>query len=77
MAAAMAIAVQSQGWHSTAGIRCSLLNLPGAILGGLAGDLAEDSLLIVLPVTALANWAFYFWTVRGLLLLKHKFWPTS
>ncbi len=72
MAAAMPIAAYPKGWHSTAAIWVGIFNLPGIIPGIWAGTLAGDSVFLTFLVTALANWAFYFWTIKGVMFLKHK-----
>jgi hypothetical protein len=71
MSGAMAIAANLNGWHSTEGLWATILNLPGSIVGGWTEALVGESFLLYV-VIALVNWAFYFWTIKGVLFLKHK-----
>jgi len=76
LALTMAIAVGQQGWHSTGGIRTALLNFPGIILGAVVGQLVDNELVPIAIATALANWAIYFWVIKGILFLKRQLYPS-
>ncbi len=68
----MAAAVHVYGAHSTPGIRLAIANLPGSIVGVWASMLIGETPWLYL-VCALANWAFYFYLINAVLLLKHRF----
>jgi hypothetical protein len=75
LAGSMAAAAHTYGWHSTPGIRLMLLNLPGtgvaiAIVSRVERIGANDLMLylICMPV----NWVFYFYLIKGAMLLKRK-----
>lgn len=72
MTTTMAILGHVYGWHSTPGILISLANCPGAIVGVWASMLvAEGPGFYVL--SGLVNWAFYFYVIKGMMLLIRKF----
>ncbi len=71
MSGAMAIAANLNGWNSMQGICAIVLNLPGSIAGAWTEALIGESFLRYV-VVVLVNWAFYFWTIKGILCLKHQ-----
>jgi len=72
MATAMGVASGLKGWHSTPSFWTAGLNFPGIIAGIWTGILFGESMLVTILVTVLVNWAFYYWTVKGILLLKRR-----
>jgi hypothetical protein len=71
MAGAMAIAIQIYGAHSTPGIRLSILNAPGVFIGLWASLIIGENLFAYVLIP-LANWAFYFYATKGIIVLYRK-----
>jgi hypothetical protein len=68
----MAIEVYKYGPHSTPGIRFAVANFPVVLVAAWVSLLTGDDNPVMYIVCALANWAFYFGLVKGVLLLKGK-----
>jgi hypothetical protein len=71
LASLMAAAVHIYGAHSAPGIRLAVVNLPGLAVALWASYLVGEN-LVFYTVCALANWAFYFYLVKGAALLKRR-----
>jgi len=67
----LAAAAHAYGSHSTPGIRLMLANLPGIAVGLWVGQWIEND-YVFYALSALANWVFYFYLIKGALLLKRK-----
>jgi hypothetical protein len=71
----MAAAGHLYGWHSTPGILLMLVNLPGfgvaAWCVSLVGPILEHDFVLYV-ISAPLNWVFYFYLIKGAVLLKRK-----
>jgi hypothetical protein len=72
LATAMGIAEYKYCPTSTPGLRLLVANFPGVIVALWVSLLTGDDNPVMYIVCALANWAFYFGLLKGLLLLKWK-----
>jgi hypothetical protein len=72
MTFAMVILTHEYGGHSTPGIRIFVANCPGAIVAAWVSLLVGFGPTFYV-VTVLANWAFYFYLIKGVTLLIRRF----
>ncbi|MGD0758086.1 MAG: hypothetical protein ABR921_04205 [Candidatus Sulfotelmatobacter sp.] len=68
----MAAAAHAYGWHSTPGIRLMLANIPGIAVGLWVGMWMRENEYVFYVLSAATNWVFYFYLIKGALLLKRK-----
>jgi len=67
---AMAIVSATVGPHSTPGIWLLFLGLPGTAVGVMAVMPFGESDLVIYVATALTNWVFYLFVIKGLIVLR-------
>ncbi|MFZ0954784.1 MAG: hypothetical protein WAN60_00455 [Candidatus Sulfotelmatobacter sp.] len=67
----LAAAAHAYGSHSTPGIRLMLANLPGIVVGLWVGQWIEND-YVFYALSAVVNWVFYFYLIKGAMLLKRK-----
>jgi hypothetical protein len=72
LTSSMATAVHAYGAHSTPGLWLAIANFPGIAPGVWVSSLIGESPWLYL-VCAAVNWAFYFYLVKVVLLMKRRF----